>query len=299
MRLIPASEKIRLYSYQKVFVEQVDTTTTLVPFKINGHHFTAKFWICNELPSGVIIGLDWLAQHGAIIDCRKKMVTFEHGEQQRKPTVPLTASLNQIQSFSPDNEFYTPVSIVELLRRAAGVQRFDLDPASCEEANSANVRAVRFFSMEDKGLELPWNGNVFVNPPYRNSAGSVIGEWIQKAMKEYDAGRSQSVIMLLRSAVNSKHFQPVLDRGTACYLTSRIRFDTPIGPSRWKSRDSHCVWYLGPDPDRFQEVMAGWGLVTNKTSSSVANVNLVSEEQLLEDCDAGAKIQSALSVLFR
>lgn len=66
------------------------------------------------------------------------------------------------QHSSNTNEHYTPAIVVEPARRLLG--GFDLDPASCPEANE-RVKANRIFTIDDDGLSQPWSGSVFLNPP--------------------------------------------------------------------------------------------------------------------------------------
>jgi len=58
------------------------------------------------------------------------------------------------------DECYTPKSLCDLLDI-----EFDLDPASCPKELSA-VPARRMFTVEDDGLVQPWEGRVWLNPPY-------------------------------------------------------------------------------------------------------------------------------------
>ena len=60
------------------------------------------------------------------------------------------------------DECYTPKSLFDLLDI-----EFDLDPASCPPELSA-VPAARIYTVEDDGLSQPWEGRVWLNPPYSN-----------------------------------------------------------------------------------------------------------------------------------
>ena len=60
------------------------------------------------------------------------------------------------------DEWYTPRWLFDQLDI-----EFDLDPASCPKELSA-VPARRIFTVEDDGLSQPWEGRVWLNPPYSN-----------------------------------------------------------------------------------------------------------------------------------
>ena len=62
------------------------------------------------------------------------------------------------------DEYYTPKSLFDLLDI-----EFDLDPASCPKELSA-VPAARIYTIEDDGLSQPWEGRVWLNPPYSKPA---------------------------------------------------------------------------------------------------------------------------------
>src|SRR5262249_26019703 len=83
---------------------------------------------------------------------------------------------------SETNEWYTPASYIESARRVLG--GFDLDPASCEEANRI-IQAAQIFTecprpckgkdwCTHDGMAQRWKGRVWLNPPYGRLAGDFI-----------------------------------------------------------------------------------------------------------------------------
>ncbi len=67
-------------------------------------------------------------------------------------------------------EWYTPPGIFEAL----GL-KFDLDP--CAPACGLPwIPAARFYSLPDDGLVKPWEGRVWVNPPY----GPHAAKWMRR-----------------------------------------------------------------------------------------------------------------------
>lgn len=65
---------------------------------------------------------------------------------------------------------------------------FDLDVA----AASHNAKCERYYTIEDDGLNQPWWGNVWCNPPYSN-----IGAWVEKAWRSVLFHGHTKVVMLL------------------------------------------------------------------------------------------------------
>ena len=64
---------------------------------------------------------------------------------------------------SGENEWYTPEKYVEAARKVLG--KIDLDPASSKPANKI-IKATKFYTLADDGLKQPWNGRLWLNPPY-------------------------------------------------------------------------------------------------------------------------------------
>lgn len=107
-------------------------------------------------------------------------------------------------------------------RAKAGVDAWDLDAAACVESHLAP----RFYTLADNGLEQPWHGRVWVNPPFSAITPWVVRAW--EAMRDEDA--VELVAMLLpgnrcEQAWWQELVEPYRDRG---WLDHRQRGEGPI-----------------------------------------------------------------------
>lgn len=98
---------------------------------------------------------------------------------------------------SASDNWPTPQWIVD--QAAAEFGPFDLDPA----AAAANAKAPRYFTVDDNGLDQPWAGRVWLNPPY----GRTIGAWMRKARDEVATGRAELVFCLVPVRVDARWWQ--------------------------------------------------------------------------------------------
>ena len=101
---------------------------------------------------------------------------------------------------------------MKLVTAAFKGNRVDLDPCSDSKAQEV-VQAKNFFTTVQDGLSQPWEGRVFVNPPFGVDKGhSLSGAYFQKALAEYTKGSVSEVLLLLKAAVGYTWFRPVLQR---------------------------------------------------------------------------------------
>lgn len=98
----------------------------------------------------------------------------------------------------PDQEpddWYTPGWLFERMNALYGP--FTLDVA----ASPTNAKCAEFFTRSDDGLEQPWRGRVWCNPPYKN-----LLSWVRKAFEETRSGRCDAVLLLLPAHTSTDWF---------------------------------------------------------------------------------------------
>lgn len=189
--------------------------------------------------------------------------------------------MTNILHSSATQEHYTPADVVEAAREVLG--GIDLDPASCAEAN-ATVRATRYFTRADDGLDRAWGGGrVFLNPPGGTFTGRKPGPpttpedrvhrerwgtdsravaWWRKLM--YEQGRPAGsdvtaavfigfTIEILSTAQDEAWISPMFF--PFCVPSYRLRFggDQPT--------HANVIVYTGPDVARFEAVFSAFGAV--------------------------------------
>jgi phage N-6-adenine-methyltransferase len=163
-----------------------------------------------------------------------------------------TAAVTQ----SLTNEWYTPVEYVEAARRVMG--DFDLDPASCEEANQI-VQAARYFSEADDGMAHEWKGRVWLNPPY----GRLAGQFVLRCAEQYTAGNVAAAVILVNAhCTDTAWFRPLWD-GALCFTYGRLNFAAGTA-ARGGSTHGSVFAYLGPDPAAFAAEFGRFGAVVTR-----------------------------------
>lgn len=119
----------------------------------------------------------------------------------------------------PDrNCWCTPRWLTELLPQA------DVDPASNPRST---VRAVRSYMLEagENGLELPWTGLVWCNPPYGN-----VLPWAVKLGVEMRARRTVGAAFLVNADHSTRWWRQLVQLlPNRLDFTQRIQFTAPPG----------------------------------------------------------------------
>ena len=102
--------------------------------------------------------------------------------------------------YTGENEWFTPADMVEMAREAMG--GIDLDPASHAIAQET-IRAETFFTAADNGLEQPWFGRVWLNPPYNRA---LLSPFVDKLVSEWASGAIEQAILLTHNYTDTAWF---------------------------------------------------------------------------------------------
>jgi hypothetical protein len=161
---------------------------------------------------------------------------------------------------SRNNEWYTPAKYVDAARELMGT--IDLDPASCESANET-IKATRYYDKQTNGFDKPWNGHIWLNPPYGREDGSSNQEaWSRRLIEQYQDGITQEAILLVNAAVDTKWFQRLFDY-PICFPHHRINFTTPE-PTASGSTHGSALIYFGPKPQEFARIFSQFGVIVQR-----------------------------------
>jgi site-specific DNA-methyltransferase (adenine-specific) len=83
------------------------------------------------------------------------------------------------------------------------------------------------------GLDKPWPGNIFINPPYSN-----ITTFLEKGKQEMDNGNSQVQVFLLASRTDTKWFHKYIykkDNVEIRFIKGRLKFGDSINSAPFPS----------------------------------------------------------------
>ena len=208
-----------------------------------------------------------------------------HKYRSRRTSIQRETVAKPIQLQSKTVEWYTPPSILQLVRQVFVEGVIDLDPCSSAPAQSV-VRARHCYTAADDGLSRDWFGRVFVNPPFGVLGGkSQQGQFLSKGIAAYESGQASELLFLLNAAVGYAWFAPAL-KYPHVFLHSLVAFQsltetnhdgkscsvlTPLSANPHGS----IVVYLGRNTDTFCKVFSQIAMIPGHNCWA-ANYSIVS-----------------------
>ncbi len=154
-----------------------------------------------------------------------------------------------------ENEWYTPPEIVDAAREVMG--GIDFDPASSTAANKV-VGATDFYTKENSGLDVTWEGRVWLNPPY---VSDLVARFTEKLCAEYLADNISEAVLLVNNATETAWFQHTAAVANAvCFHAGRISYWHPDRTSKTPLQ-GQAILYFGANTDKFNLVFRKLGVV--------------------------------------
>jgi hypothetical protein len=151
-----------------------------------------------------------------------------------------------------EGDYYTHPSLTDAARKTMGL--IDLDPASCKEANRG-VQATRFYGALQDGLTLPWQGRVWLNPPFGNW-----DVWAAKALFEWKSGNvSQMAVFMTANAATAKQVCKLTRLSDAVFISDG-RYNCS-GPKATAAAEGNLIFYFGNNFLKFNEEFCALGRV--------------------------------------
>jgi phage N-6-adenine-methyltransferase len=182
-------------------------------------------------------------------------------ETGEKPVIP-PRQITRARTWTGDTEWYTPPNLI--VAAAAVMGGIDLDPATSDAQQACSpVKVADYFTIENNGLDKPWNGRVFLNPPY---ARGWVDRFVEKMVASYRTGELQQGILLTNSATETKWWQHAAGHCDAlCFCKGRVRFLKVMNGALTRGNSApshpHSIFYFGGEAARFVQVFSAIGLV--------------------------------------
>lgn len=171
----------------------------------------------------------------------------------------------QNRTSSKTVEWFTPPYLIEMAREVLG--GIDLDPASCWLPQTKWIRANRFYTESEGGLQFDsWNATtVWLNPPYGKTRGkSNQGIWTERLIREYVNGHiTRGALDLINQYQGYVWFEKIWRRYPICCIEERLRFVNENGVVGNQAKVASCVICLGGEEvvERFRRIFKRIGRI--------------------------------------
>lgn len=112
------------------------------------------------------------------------------------------------------DEHDTPVDFFAPIAEA--VDGFDLDPAASETSDLAD----RNVTKDEDGMSIPWEGDVWLNPPY-----SEVADWMEYARNQYEHGNADRIVALVFARTGTRWWHNhATTADLVCLVKGRLTF---------------------------------------------------------------------------
>jgi hypothetical protein len=136
----------------------------------------------------------------------------------------------------------------------------DLDPCGFygPDGKPFVETAKEYYVLPQDGLQLPWHGPVYCNPPYDYNI-----HWIRKC-RQYHADTKNDVIALIFSKTDTNYFQDHVPKATGInFIAKKLRFIDAEGKQCGPAPSSSVLVAFGEGAFERIKKVPGWCLRIN------------------------------------
>lgn len=152
-------------------------------------------------------------------------------------------------------EWYTPKEIIEAARKL--MITIDVDPASSDVANQI-IKANKYYTIEDDGLNQEWRGNVWMNPPYSQP---MVTQFCNLLVEKYVMSEINQACVLVNNATETDFYQNMMKHCKAiCFIKGRVKFIDEEG-STGAPLQGQTILYFGDNVKDFSFIFSEFGVV--------------------------------------
>jgi len=170
------------------------------------------------------------------------------------------SSKNQRKFWDLDDkdDWMTPHDLINDLSNAMG--GIDTDPCAHQQSSIGDTNNYR---LEDgqNGLELPWDGVVFVNPPFSHKK-----KWLKRAVEAIENGEASTVIVLTPDSTDVMswwHEYIAPHSNVICFCEGRVSYLDSEGTQQGSPTFGTAITVFGECPDSLIETLQLWGHVVS------------------------------------
>jgi len=127
----------------------------------------------------------------------------------------------KVHFMSENQAWGTPRSFMAFLE-----ERFNFSPTLDAAATVRNTKAPRFYNPTQDGLKHPWNGKVWLNPPF----GRELPRWLEKCAEEIKTNdRCEVIYCLIPARTDTRWFHDIVmpNAYLAYLIKGRFNFVAP------------------------------------------------------------------------
>ena len=168
----------------------------------------------------------------------------------------LTTPNVHVSNNTGNYEWYTPKSIMILVRKL--FYKIDLDPASSDIANRL-VQAETYYTIKENGLNQPWFGKVWMNPPYSQP---LVQQFCNLLVEKFKQKEIDEACVLVNNATETAFYQNMLQYCRAvCFIKSRVKFVDQNGESTGAPLQGQTILYFGENEKLFGMIFSEIGVI--------------------------------------